>query len=195
MSALPADLTVQPMINGPTYPALEGYVAVRWVGEVMSMMPNINQSLFLDAIYRRKYFWLNDVTVGPLSDHCLVDSTSDLTCFCNVAMNNFYIGRVSPTTGTAVYLPYDSYYDPKLVTTSLPLSQCYLQQQNLLFLMTFALWYEASQLSMKALSYAFNAASGSEATMFASATYMPNIMQTLPNETLLTFEERLYATR
>jgi class 3 adenylate cyclase len=61
--------------------------------------------------------------------------------------------------------------------------------------MTYALWYEASQMSMKALSYAYNAASASDSSVFSSATFMPTIMQPLPNESMVTFEERLYATR
>jgi class 3 adenylate cyclase len=192
-TVLPTDFATQPLIRGPTYAGFEAYIAVRALGEVLALMPDINQTLFLQSLYRRRFLWLNDLTVGPFADRCLVDSTSSLSCFCNVGMPNFQIGRISPTTGRQARVPYASYYDPNVAVLSLPLDQCFLARSNLKFPLSFAMWYETLQVAMKAMSYHYN--SDTSKKIFASATSMPAIMLPKANESLLMFEERLYATR
>ncbi|CUG06518.1 Hypothetical protein, putative, partial [Bodo saltans] len=193
MSALPTDMTTKPLIRGPTYAGFEGYIAVRSLGEVLALMPDINQTLFLQSLYRRRFLWLNDLTVGPFADRCLVASTTGLSCFCNVGMTTFQIGRISPTTGLQVRVPYASYYDPNVAVLTLPLDQCFLSSSNLKFPLTFAMWYDTMQVAMKAMSYNYNA--DTTRNIFASATSMPAIMLPKTNESLMAFEDRLYATR
>ncbi|CUG71306.1 Hypothetical protein, putative [Bodo saltans] len=69
-SDLPVEYTAQPMLPTLSYPALEGYLAVRWAAEALSRMPSINQSLFLDAIYARHLFFIDGVTLGHPFHRC-----------------------------------------------------------------------------------------------------------------------------
>ncbi|CUG06522.1 membrane-associated protein, putative [Bodo saltans] len=193
MSALPADMTSRPLIRAPTYAGLEGYVGVRLVGETLSLMGLLNQTLFLEAVYRRRYLFLNDAMLGPFSDGCLIDSDISIPCSCNVGMRTAQLAMFSPTTGRAQHLPYDSYYDPNSVKLTEPVEECYLQLANLKFPLPFALWYDTLQVAMKAMSYHYN--TDINHAGFASATYMPAIMQQRVNESLMAFEDRLYATR
>ncbi|CUG46971.1 GPI-anchored surface protein, putative [Bodo saltans] len=189
MSALPADMTSRPLIRAPTYAGLEGYVGVRLVGETMSLMGSLNQTLFLDAVYRHRYLFLNDAMLGPFSDGCLIDSDIAMPCSCNVGMRTVQLAMFSSTSGRTQHLPYDSSYDPNSVKLTEPVEECSLQLSNLKFPLPFALWYDKVQVAMKAMSYHYNADTRH------AATYMPSIMQQGLNESLLKFENRLYATR
>jgi class 3 adenylate cyclase len=193
LSNLPADMTTQPLVRAPTYPGLEGYMSVRWVGEIMSLLPSINRTTFLDAVYQRKYFWIDDATVGPMTDRCLINPTSSLRCFCNVALPTLQIGTISTATGQFVVQAASVNYDPKVATKTIPVNECYLKPADIKFPLAVALWNAQVQPAMRALSYAYNAVDGKD--FFASATYMPSVMLPNINETITQFEDRMYFTR
>ncbi|CUG06711.1 receptor-type adenylate cyclase, putative [Bodo saltans] len=193
LSNLPVDMTTQPLVRAPTYPGLEAYMSVRWVGEIMSLLPSINRSTFLDAVYQRRYFWIDDATVGPMTDRCLINPNSDLRCFCNVALPTLQLGTISTATGQLVVQAASINYDPKIATKTIPISECYLRPADIQYPLAVALWNSQVQPAMRALSYAYNAVDGKE--FFASATYMPTIMLPTVNETLTQFEDRVYFTR
>ncbi|CUG75117.1 membrane-associated protein, putative, partial [Bodo saltans] len=194
LSDLPFDMTLAPLVESATFPGLEGYSSVRWVGEIMSMMFEINRTLFLENVYQRRFFWLDDNQIGPLVDRCIADPDSNIGCFCNVALGTLAISGISPTTGLVQDIVYDlTVNDPKLVSKTLPLSDCTLQPSHLQAPFTVAIWYDKVHLPMRRQSFEYNAVAGKK--LFASATYMPAIMQRYVNESLATFEERLYATR
>ncbi|CUI12835.1 Hypothetical protein, putative [Bodo saltans] len=199
MTTVPAGIKQVPFLTIPSLPALEGYLAVRWIAEVLSGMPSINQSLFLRNVYSRRFMWIDDVTLGPLTDRCLVDATTDITCFCNVAMATMRIVRVNPSTG----YPTADTTDASISTLTLPMDQCYLVQANLRTPLSFEIWYPQVTTAagiqtftnfktmMALLSTNYNVALSTPRVMF-SATLMNPLVPFLPNETNAKYLDRLW---
>ncbi|CUG88942.1 Hypothetical protein, putative [Bodo saltans] len=183
MSAVPAAMQQVPFLTFPSLPAMEGYLAVRWVANVLSMMPSINRTLFLANVYTRRFFWLDDVTIGPLVDRCLVDSSTGLSCFCNVGLSTLRISPVDTATG---YPTVDD-SDATLSTLSIPLSMCFLTPSQLRTPIAFEMWYPqvasaaaiATFTNFKAMmalmSLDYNVAQTTPRVMF-SATLMNPLM-------------------
>ncbi|CUG87349.1 receptor-type adenylate cyclase, putative [Bodo saltans] len=205
VSALPAELTVYPMLSVPTYPALEGYLAVRWAAEILSRMPSITPSAFLDAVYDRHIFYMNDVSLGPMTDHCLVPNTFSIPCFCNIGASSLAVGGINLTTGIAGSMTFDS-VEQDVSEVQLPMNQCYLSTSNMqtpLLISTWLGWNVtgASATTSNAFAYLirhqvslYNEV-GSLSNIQMSAVNMNSVMPMLPGETNAAYFNRLYATR
>ncbi|CUG88938.1 receptor-type adenylate cyclase, putative, partial [Bodo saltans] len=199
MTAVPTAMKQIPFLATPNFPALEGYLAVRWVANILAAMPSINRTLFMDAVYDRKMFWVDDVTIGPMTDRCLIDSMTDLSCFCNAGLSVLRVIQVSNLTG----YPVPTEGDSSLTSLTNPLDQCYLTPDRLRIPISFELWYPlgadaAGQQAlanlnrvMAVLSTDHNNALTTPRAML-SATLMNNFVPFQPNESLSTYEQRVY---
>jgi class 3 adenylate cyclase len=202
MSAVPAAMQQLPFLSVPSLPAMEGYLAVRWVATVLASMPSINRTLFLDKVYSQRFFWVDDVTIGPLTDRCLVDSSTDLSCFCNAGLSTLRISPVDTATG----FPTLDDSDATLSTLSFPLNVCFLRAADLRTPLSFEMWYPqvttaagiATFTNFKAMmalmSASYNAALTTPRVMF-SATLMNPLMPIHANESNAAYQQRVYMQR
>ncbi|CUG61399.1 receptor-type adenylate cyclase, putative, partial [Bodo saltans] len=181
MSEVPAAMKQLPFATIPTLPALEGYMAVKWVAEILSMMDSIDRTLFLENIYRRRFFWVEDTKLGPMTDRCLQNAFSDLTCQCNVGMSMLRIVRVNTSNG----YPMLDTTDTSISVMTFPMDQCYLVPSNLRTPISFAVWYPQSSSAaeittvtnfktmMSVLGTAYNKALTTARVMFSSTLMNP----------------------
>ncbi|PHR97532.1 MAG: hypothetical protein COA68_12395 [Oceanobacter sp.] len=205
MTAVPADMKLLPFRSVPTYAALEGYMAVKWIAEIMSAMPSINRTLFLDAIYKRRYFFVDDTSLGPLTDRCLVGSSSRLPCFCNAASGTISMNRVDPESGLTAALELDAVQAPT-TTLDISLGDCFLTRTMLRTPIIFGIWsplvntpagrevFGHFHSMMRLLSSAYNTA-GTTPTAYMSVTWMNDVMPYLSGESTAAYFTRMYATR
>ena len=205
MTEVPADMKLLPFRSEPTYAALEGYMVVKWIAEILSSMPSINRTLFLDAIYKRRYFFVDDTSLGPLTDRCLVGAEDRLPCFCNAAVGTISMSRVDSSSGLAAALQLDAVQAPT-TTMDISLGDCYLTPALLRTPIVFGVWsplvntpaglavFSDFHRMMRLLSSAYNAG-GRSPTTYQSATWMNEVMPYLSGESTAAYFARMHATR
>ncbi|CUG87348.1 receptor-type adenylate cyclase, putative [Bodo saltans] len=205
VSALPSQLTYTPMLATPTYPGLEGYMAVRWAAEILSRMPSITQTGFLDAVYSRNLFFMDGVTLGPMTTQCVEPNTLKMPCFCNFGSSTLEIGSFNLTNGVATSKTYDS-VELAVGRQILPVSQCYLTSSNMRSPLLIGMWTEWNPTGTAAIIYAaFVTLIRQLSTVYNSGGQLPNnlisavqmnsVMPYQAGESKLTYFNRMYATR
>ncbi|CUG61443.1 receptor-type adenylate cyclase, putative, partial [Bodo saltans] len=201
-SDVPADMQQVPTLTTISLPSFEGYVTVRWIAEILSAMPSINRTLFLRSVYSRRFFWVGDTSLGPMTDRCLVDSTSSLPCACSFGLNMMRTAKIN----VASALPALDDVDASISTLLVPLDACYLTSSDLRTPVAVAVWYPASssatsitvfknfQRMMSALGTTYNNALTTARVMFSAALMNP-IMPLLANESSASYLQRVYVQR
>jgi class 3 adenylate cyclase len=93
----------------PRYQQFEYYVSGRLIGEILTRTTTVTRENFLKAAYDTKLFQIDDVLLGPYSDHCVGGMTDDdMSCFCNAGGRSVYMSKIDTATGIVRALPDDT---------------------------------------------------------------------------------------